>query len=138
MLPFSPTANGRTTNTDGLGVQGLNAASLSDRQVQDPTNTFPIDPRDPDYAPMWDAHITEFTIANEEDRPILTSFEMINELLEDGSLRPFRGNANRSPLANTLSDRLTATGAIINCPVITHPFANVIGTQVGEPRNPTN
>ena len=44
MLPFSPTANGRTfDNGDGLGVQGLNSASLSERQVQDPTNTFPID-----------------------------------------------------------------------------------------------
>lgn len=134
MLPFSPTANGRTTNTDGLGVQGLNSASLSDRQVQDPTNTFPIDPRDPDYAPMWDAHITEFTVP-EADRPILTSFEQVNDLLADGTLIPFRGNANQSPLSNSLSDLLTATGAIINCPVITQPDASVIGTQIGSPRN---
>jgi hypothetical protein len=134
MLPFSPTANGRTTDTDGFGVQGLNTASLSDRQVQDPTNTFPIDPSDTRYAPMWDAHITEFTIA-EEDRPILRSFDQINDLLEDGTLIPFRGNINDSPLQNSLSDLLTATGAIINCPVITQPTANVIGTQVGSPRN---
>ncbi|MEM9143094.1 MAG: hypothetical protein AAGA86_08910 [Bacteroidota bacterium] len=135
MLPFSPTANGRTfDNGDGLGVQGLNAASLSDRQVQDPTNTFPIDPRDVRYAPMWDAHITEFTIP-EEDRPILTSFEQVNELLADGTLIPFRGNGNPEPLDNALSDLLTATGAIINCPVITQPQASVIGTQIGEPRN---
>ncbi len=134
MLPFSPTANGRTTDTDGLGVQGLNSASLSDRQVQDPTNTFPIDPRDPSYAPMWDAHITEFTIP-EADRPILTSFSQINELLTDGTLIPFRGNTNPSPLANSLSNLLTATGAIINCPVITQPDASVIGTQIGLPRN---
>jgi len=135
MLPFSPTANGRTfDNGDGLGVQGLNSASLSDRQVQDPTNTFPIDPRDPDYSPMWDAHITEFTVP-EADRPILTSFDQINDLLADGTLIPFRGNGNPSPLANTLSDLLTATGAIINCPVITQPDASVIGTQIGSPRN---
>ncbi len=135
MLPFSPTANGRTfDNGDGFGVQGLNSASLSERQVQDPTNTFPIDPRDPDYAPMWDAHITEFTVP-EADRPILTSFDQINELLADGTLIPFRGNANTSPLANSLSDLLTATGAIINCPVITQPEASVIGTQIGIPRN---
>ncbi|AXT62490.1 hypothetical protein D1816_19700 [Aquimarina sp. AD10] len=134
MLPFSPTANGRTTNTDGDGVQGLNSASLSDRQVQDPTNTFPIDPRDERYAPMWDAHITEFTVA-ESERPILKSFEQVNDLLADGTLIPFRGNANPSPLANSLSDLLTATGAIINCPVITQPEGSVIGTQIGSPRN---
>ena len=135
MLPFSPTANGRTfDNGDGLGVQGLNSAVLSERQVQDPTNTFPIDPRDPAYAPMWDAHITEFTVA-EEDRPILTSFDQVNELLADGTLIPFRGNANPSPLSNSLSDLLTATGAIINCPVIAQPDVSVIGTQIGNPRN---
>ncbi|WP_282080985.1 hypothetical protein [Aquimarina algiphila] len=134
MLPFSPTANGRTTDTDGFGVQGLNSASLSDRQVQDPTNTFPIDPSDERYAPMWDAHITEFTVP-ESERPILRSFDQINQLLADGTLIPFRGNANPSPLANSLSDLLTATGAIINCPVITQPGASVIGTQIGSPRN---
>ncbi|TSE02286.1 hypothetical protein FOF46_31020, partial [Aquimarina algiphila] len=134
MLPFSPTANGRTTDTDGFGVQGLNSASLSDRQVQDPTNTFPIDPNDERYAPMWDAHITEFTVP-ESERPILRSFDQINQLLADGTLIPFRGNANPSPLANSLSDLLTATGAIINCPVITQPGASVIGTQIGSPRN---
>ena len=135
MLPFSPTANGRTfDNGDGLGVQGLNTASLSDRQVQDPTNTFPIDPSDTRYAPMWDAHITEFTVP-ESERPILTSFEQIKDLLDQGVLIPFRGNANASPLANSLSNSLTATGAIINCPVITQPDASVIGTQIGSPRN---
>ena len=83
---------------------------------------------------MWDAHITEFTIP-EDERPILTSFEMINNLLADGTLIPFRGNANPAPLANSFSDLLTATGAIINCPVITQPTQNVIGTQIGQPRN---
>ncbi len=134
MLPFSPTANGRTTDTDGFGVQGLNTASLSDQQAQDPTNTFPIDPRDSRYAPMWDAQVTEFTIP-EAERPILRSFDQVNQLLADGTLIPFRGNANPSPLANSLSDLLTATGAIINCPVITQPEASVIGTQIGLPRN---
>ncbi len=134
MLPFSPTANGRTTDTDGFGVQGLNTASLSRRQVQDPTNTFPIDPSDGRYSPMWDAHVTEFTV-RESKRPILRSFKQINRLLANGTLIPFRGNRNRSPLANSLSDLLTATGAIINCPVITQPAQRVIGTQIGSPRN---
>ncbi|CAL2085448.1 hypothetical protein [Tenacibaculum sp. 190524A02b] len=134
MLPFSPTANGRTVDTDGFGVQGLNAASLSERQVQDPTNTFPIDPSNQEYAPMWDAHITEFTIP-ENERPILRSFDQINELLAAGTLIPFRGNANATPLDNSLSNLLTATGAIINCPVVTQPDDSVIGTQIGNPRN---
>lgn len=134
MLPFSPVANGRTFDSDGFGVQGLNTTSLSERQVQDPTNTFPIDPRDTRYAPMWDAHITEFTIPD-ADRPILRSFEQVNDLLADGTLLPFRGNANPSPLANSLSDLLTATGMIINCPVITQPDESVIGTQIGSPDN---
>ena len=137
MLPFSPTANGRTfDNGDGFGVQGLNTAALSNRQVQDPTNTFPIDPSDTRYAPMWDAHVTEFTVP-EAERPILRSFDQINELLEQGILIPFRGNANPEPLANSLSDLLTATGAIINCPVITQPDASVVNAQmqVGAPRN---
>ncbi len=135
MLPFSPTANGRTfDNGDGFGVQGLNSASLSSRQVQDPTNTFPIDPRDSRYAPMWDAHITEFTVP-EAERPILRSFDQVNDLLEQGILVPFRGNLNPDPLANSLSDLLTGTGAIINCPVITQPAGSVIGTQIGLPRN---
>ena len=138
MLPFSPTANGNTNRTAAEiatdGVQGLNVASLSNEQLQDPTNTFPIDPSDERYAPMWDAHITEFTVP-ENERPILKSFDQVNELLANGTLVNFRGNANESPLDNSLSDLLTATGAIINCPVITQPFDSVIGTQIGEPRN---
>ena len=100
----------------------------------DPTNTFPIDPRDPDYAPMWDAHITQFTVP-EEERVILTSFDLINELLEDGTLEPWDGNANIYPGSNSLSDRLTATGAIINCPVISQPFSSAIGQTYGAPTN---
>lgn len=135
MLPFSPTANGVTPDAnDPLGFQGLNTASLSDRQVNDPTNTFPIDPRDPQYAPMWDAHITEFTVPADE-RVILTSFDMINDLLADGTLIPFRGNGNVYPGSNSLSNLLTATGAIINCPVISQPFSSAIGQQYGDPTN---
>ena len=135
MLPFSPTANGITPDANNpQGFQGLNTASISDRQVNDPTNTFPIDPSDTRYAPMWDAHVTEFTIPANE-RPILTSFDQVNALLADGTLIPFRGNGNPAPLANSLSSLLTATRAIINCPVITQPDATVIGTQIGLPRN---
>ena len=135
MLPFSPTANGVTPDANNsLGFQGLNSASISERQVNDPTNTFPFGPDISTYSPMWDAHITEFTVPV-EDRVILTSFDQVNDLLDQGILIPFRGNANPSPLDNVLSDLLTATGAIINCPVITQPDASVIGTQIGAPRN---
>ncbi len=135
MLPFSPTANGVVPEANNpLGFQGLNTASLSERQVNDPTNTFPIDPSDTMYAPMWDAHVTEFTVPA-EDRVILRSFDQINDLLADGTLIPFRGNANPSPLANSLSKMLTATGAIINCPVISQPLATAIGRVIGQPEN---
>lgn len=135
MLPFSPTANGvspEANNPDGF--QGLNTPSLSNRQINDPTNTFPIDPSNSQYSPMWDAHITEFTVPAEE-RVILRSFDQVNELLADGTLVPFRGNANASPLDNSLSDLLTATGAIINCPVISQPGPNGINKIYGQPTN---
>jgi len=60
---------------------------------------------------------------------------LINDLLADGTLVPFRGNANPSPLSNSLSDLLTATGAIINCPVISQPDASAIGQIIGNPTN---
>jgi len=87
-----------------------------------------------EYAPMWDAHVTEFTVPADQ-RVILKSFEQVNELLGNGTLIPFRGNANPSPLANSLSDLLTATGAIINCPVISQPSASAIGRIIGNPTN---
>lgn len=140
MLPFSPTANGvlpEANNPDGF--QGLNTPSSSPRQVNDPTNTFPIDPSNSQYSPMWDAHITEFTVPADE-RVILTSFDQINELLTDGILIPFRGNdaAITDDGENTLStgaNRLTPTGAIINCPVISQPGPNGINKIYGQPTN---
>jgi len=140
MLPFSPVANGRVVaGDDGYGVQGLNAAVLSDLQVQDPTNTFPIDPDNELYAPMWDAHINEFTIEENEDRPILRSFAQIEALLESGDLIPFRGNGDLPNFENSLSPSglLMPTGAIINCPVITQPNASVIvaGDVIGDATN---
>jgi len=140
MLPFSPTANGilpEANNPDGF--QGLNTPSLSNRQINDPTNTFPIDPTDSRYSPMWDAHITEFTVPANE-RVILKSFDMVNDLLNDGTLIPFRGNGAPNPESrvNTLStgaNRLTPTGAIINCPVVSQPLTSAIGQIYGQPAN---
>ena len=82
------------------------------------------------YAFHW-IHLS----SGEIDLTFDLSFDQVNRLLADGTLIPFRGNANPSPLANSLSDLLTATGAIINCPVITQPTESVIGTQIGLPRN---
>jgi len=147
MLPFSPTANGVVpadpNNPEAAPFQGLNTASISNRQQNDPTNTFPIDPSNQQYSPMWDAHITEFTVPANE-RVILRSFDQINDLLADGTLIPFRGNngSGNAPItadgANTLStgaNRLTPTGAIINCPVISQPGPNGIGKIYGQPAN---
>ncbi len=140
MLPFSPTANGilpEANNVDGF--QGLNTPSASGRQENDPTNTFPIDPSDSRYAPMWDAHITEFTVPA-EDRVILKSFDQVNALLADGTLIPFRGNGELPSLQNDFdtsadNDLLIPTGAIINCPVISQPLATAIGRVIGQPEN---
>ena len=139
MLPFSPTANGVVpedpSNPEAAPFQGLNTASISNRQQNDPTNTFPIDPSSSQYSPMWDAHITEFTVPA-ADRVILTSFDQINDLLADGTLIPFRGNDPELPTqTNTLSDDLTPTGAIINCPVISQPGPNGINKIYGQPTN---
>ena len=135
MLPFSPTANGVTPDLNNPdGFQGLNTACIAERQVNDPTNTFPIDPSDNRYAPMWDAHITEFTVPAEE-RVILKSFDQVNELLANGTLINFRGNANEPTGENSLSAALSATGAIINCPVIAQPVGSALGQIFGEPTN---
>lgn len=132
LLGFSPTANGnRTPNAQGQ-LQGLNNTILSVDQDQDPINTFPIDPTDTRYSPMWDAHISEYTTP-EASRGILTSIPVVQGLVNDGTLIPFRGNL--SGPVNPFIAGLTPTGAIINCPVICQPFPAAIGTQTGAPRN---
>ncbi len=134
-LPFSPCANGVPGGiTDANGntlYQGLNVAIDSNNQDQDPTNTFPIDPTDPDYTPMWDAHICQWTVPNEE-KVILTSTAQINSLFETGELTNFFDNDTDSTESNTLFPGLSPTGAIINCPVISQPTTEAIGERYGD------
>ena len=133
-LPFSPCANGVPGGiTDANGntlYQGLNVAIDSNNQDQDPTNTFPIDPTDPDYTPMWDAHICQWTVPNDE-KVILTSTAQINDLFISGELTNFFGNDTDSTESNTLFPGLSPTGAIINCPVISQPTSSAIEQRYG-------
>jgi hypothetical protein len=132
LLGFAPSANGNRTRNSLGQIQGLNNTILSVDQDQDPTNTFPIDPSDPRFSPMWDAHINEFTTP-ESSRAIIKSIPALASFVRSGVVIPFRGNL-AGPINPSIAG-LTPTGAIINCPVITQPSTSVIGTQIGEPRN---
>jgi len=116
-LGFSPCANGNPERDAQGRIQGLNNTIDSENQDQDPTNTFPIDPLDVRFSPMWDAHICEWDASVAiEDRPILTSISQIQNEIANGRLDNFRGN--NGPV-NKFIAGLMPTGAIINCPVIT-------------------
>ena len=130
-LGFSPCANGNPERDAQGRIQGLNNTIDSENQDQDPTNTFPIDPLDVRFSPMWDAHICEWNASVPlADRPILTSISQIQNEIANGRLDNFRGNNGPK---NQFLAGLMPTGAIINCPVITHPQRSVIGTVVGNP-----
>ena len=132
-LPFSPVVNGNPTeggDADG-NVQGLNVASDSDYQDQDPTNTFPIDPDtitdgEYQYTPMWDAHLLRWDASVPfASRVILKDFEQIDALLNDGegdtpnSLSSFAVDGTTN--ANHFG--INSAGATINCPVISQPLS---------------
>ena len=80
---------------------------------------------------MWDAHICQWdeSVA-EADRPILKSIGQIQNEIANGRLSNFVGNSGPK---NQFLAGLMPTGAIINCPVITHPQSSVIGSVVGNP-----
>ena len=131
LLGFSPCANGNPERDADGNIQGLNNTIDSENQDQDPTNTFPIDPLDVRFTPMWDAHICEWDASVAlADRPILKSISQIQNEIANGRLNNFRGNDG--PTNNFIAG-LQPTGAIINCPVITQPQSSVIGTVVGNP-----
>ncbi|WP_010180733.1 hypothetical protein [Aquimarina agarilytica] len=130
-LGFSPCANGNPERDAEGNIQGLNVAIDSEDQNQDPTNTFPIDPSDDRFSPMWDAHICEWAASvPENERPILRSIAQIEKEIANGRLGNFRGN--NGPV-NPFIAGLMPTRALINCPVITQPVESAIGTIVGEP-----
>ena len=130
-LGFSPCANGNPERDAQGRIQGLNNTIDSENQDQDPTNTFPIDPLDVRFSPMWDAHICEWDASVPlSERPILTSISQIQNEVANGRLDNFRGNSGPK---NQFLAGLMPTGAIINCPVITQPKSSEIGTVVGDP-----
>ena len=138
LLGFAPNANGLTIaedNADETNRQGLSSTIL-DNDL-DPVNVFPFDPTNDiedgnNYSPMWDAHITMWTDdaingPNGDQRRAITSFADMFQLLDDGLLVDFAGN-NGAP--NPFMNGLMPTNAVINCPVVAHPF---VVTDVNSP-----
>ncbi len=128
LLGFSPNGNGLTLagGNDISQRQGLNSTILDDDL--DPVNVFPFDPDNSNpnsnYSPMWDAHISMWTDLaingpNGDVRRPITSFNDLRELVEAGLVT---SNAINQGNANSFVFGLRATNAVINCPVILHPF----------------
>jgi len=117
-LGFAPSANG-IPDPDGLG-QGLNISSID--QAIDPVNVFPIDPTNPLYAPMWDAHIYMWTsdAIDNNERRIVTSIADLAGLFAQGLVENFFPN---NGIANDFIAGLMPTNAIINCPQLPGYYA---------------
>ena len=125
-LGFSPNVNGLAEQPNG--PQGLNISAID--QTIDPVNVFPIDPTDPRYSPMWDAHLSMWTSAaiDANERRVITSVEDLAQLIDEGLITNFVGNEGPS---NDFIAGLMPANAIINCPVLLQPDASVIGTTFG-------
>ncbi len=130
LLGFSPNTNGLTIALDGADEenrQGL-GSTLIDGDL-DPVNIFPFDPDNTveegnNYSPMWDAHMNMWTdeAINGPDgdgRRAITSFEDLFDLIDQGLVTSFVGNTG---IENEFVGGLRAFNAVINCPVIAHPF----------------
>lgn len=138
LLGFSPNGNGLTLAGGAAPSQrqGLNS-TIVDNDL-DPINVFPFDPdnNDPEnnYSPMWDAHISMWTdvAINGPDgdvrRPI-TSFEDLGKLVEEGLVT---SNDINGGIENDFVFGLRASNAVINCPVILHPFQSGNGGEDDE------
>ncbi|BDD07817.1 hypothetical protein FUAX_02490 [Fulvitalea axinellae] len=130
LLAFSPVGNGITGEADPMR-QGLNSAILSDKNGSgadaplDPINVFPIEPAnhqiDNNYSPLWDAHINRWTdeAIQQNKRRRITSFEDLKSLIKAGWVTSFTPDAGPE---NPYVGGLHASNAIINCPVIAHPY----------------
>ena len=137
LLGFSPNVNGLTTAFDGVtdeNRQGL-GSTIVDNDL-DPVNIFPFDPDNTveegnNYSPMWDAHLNMWTDeaingpAGDQRRAI-TGFADLFNLVDQGLVTSFAGSPG---IENDFINGLRASNAVINCPVICHPFQgeNVAG-----------
>ena len=130
LLGFSPNVNGLTTALDGVtdeNRQGL-GSTIIDNDL-DPVNIFPFDPDNSieegnNYSPMWDAHLNMWTDeaingAAGDQRRAITSFADLFNLMGQGLVTSFEGNPG---IENSFLNNLRASNAVINCPVICHPF----------------
>ena len=130
LLGFSPNVNGLTITLDGaddLNRQGL-GSTIIDNDL-DPVNIFPFDPDNTievgnNYSPMWDAHLNMWTDEaingpNGDQRRAITSFEDLFDLIDQGLVTSFSGSPG---IENPFVNGLRASHAVINCPVICHPF----------------
>ena len=130
LLGFSPNVNGLTTALDGADEttrQGL-GSTIVDNDL-DPINIFPFDPDNTvedgnNYSPMWDAHLNMWTDEaingpNGDQRRQITSFADLFDLMEQGLVSSFAGSPG---IENDFLNGLRASHAVINCPVICHPF----------------
>lgn len=129
-LGFSPNVNGVAEGPNGS--QGLNISAID--QTIDPVNVFPIDPTDPLYSPMWDAHLSMWTseAIDADQRRVITSIEDLSQLIDEGLIVNFVGNDGPE---NDFIAGLMPANAIINCPVILQPDSSVIGTTFGIAEN---
>ena len=139
LLGFSPNVNGLTTTLDGVtdfNRQGL-GSTIIDGDL-DPVNIFPFDPDNTieagnNYSPMWDAHLNMWTDEaingpNGDQRRAITSFADLFNLIEQGLVTSFTGSPG---IENDFVGGLRASHAVINCPVICHPFQGRI-TSIAE------
>ena len=130
LLGFSPNVNGLTIAFDGaddMNRQGL-GSTIVDNDL-DPVNIFPFDPDNTievgnNYSPMWDAHLNMWTDEaingpNGDQRRAITSFEDLFDLIDQGLVTSFSGSPG---IENPFVNGLRASHAVINCPVICHPF----------------
>ena len=107
---------------------GLSFKTILDDDL-DPVNIFPFDPDNSreignNYSPMWDAHLNMWTDEaingpNGDVRRAITSFEDLNDLIQQGLVTSFGGSPGRE---NDFIFGLRASNAVINCPVICQPF----------------
>jgi hypothetical protein len=123
LLGFSPVLNGISDPATGQD-QGFEAL-LANGGI-DPINVFPYGPDDPNYSPLWDAHVSQWTEAAVEAGEVrrITSFEDLEGLIEAGLVES--AFINPEGPGNDWLYGLRPTQVVINCPVIAHPDPSVV------------
>jgi hypothetical protein len=123
LLGFSPILHGISDVSTGED-QGFGAL-LANGGI-DPINVFPYGPEDPNYSPLWDAHVSQWTEAAIEAGEVrrITSFDDLAGLIEAGLVES--AFINPEGEGNDWLYGLRPTRVVINCPVIAHPDPRVV------------